>query len=370
MMIMTYVRLIGNQQPSPYRYGDFIEYWASGQLLAHHANPYDAVEVLRLQRAAGALIDHPRISLSPPVILLFTLPLGYVSAPLGQIGWIAAQLAALSLSLWLLWRMHGRPRTKWHLLGYVFGPAVTSQMAGQLGNFLLLCIVLFLYLHREHPFWAGVALMPFALKPHLLLPFGLALVLWVAFRRCFPMIAGFLLALAVALAVPLSVNPQLWTEYRSAMQQVHLPDMPIPALSVAIRLLLNRHAVWIQFTPEVLACLWALVYFWRRRDRWDWNRDGLLLLLVGVVCTPYGFNSDEAILIPAVLAGLYGALDRGRSVLPLLLLGGLALGEAVAKVPMGSFWYVWTAPAWLGWYLYALHGDSGKAMQSAVEGKT
>jgi hypothetical protein len=173
----------------------------------------------------------------------------------------------------------------------------------------------------------------------------------------------------VALAVPLSVNPQLWTEYRSAMQQVHLPDMPIPALSVAIRLLLNRHAVWIQFTPEVLACLWALVYFWRRRDRWDWNRDGLLLLLVGVVCTPYGFNSDEAILIPAVLAGLYGALDRGRSVLPLLLLGGLALGEAVAKVPMGSFWYVWTAPAWLGWYLYALHGDSGKAMQPAVEGK-
>jgi hypothetical protein len=294
-----------------------------------------------------------------------------VSAPAGQILWIAAQLAALSLSLWLLWKMHGRPRTKWHLLGYLFGPAVVSQMAGQLGNFLLLCIVLFLYLHRKHPFWAGVALMPFALKPHLVLPFALALVLWVGLRRCFPLVAGFLVALAVALAVPLWLNPQLWTEYRITMQQIHVLDMPIPTLSVGIRLLLHRSAVWIQFVPEASASIWALVYFWRRRNSWEWNRDGLLLLLVGAVCTPYGFNSDEAILIPAVLAGLYRVLAEGRSAILLWLLGGAALVEAVAKVPLGSFWYVWTAPAWLAWYLYATRNGAriDAAMESAVKMK-
>ena len=31
---------------------DFIEYWAAGQQLAQHANPYDPKAVLRIQRAA------------------------------------------------------------------------------------------------------------------------------------------------------------------------------------------------------------------------------------------------------------------------------------------------------------------------------
>jgi len=369
-MILTYVRLIGNGQGSPNRYGDFIEYWAAGQLITHHANPYDSAEILRLQRAAGELITEPRISFSPPILLFFVLPLGYVSAPAGQIGWIVAQVMALGLSLWLLWRMHGRPRNKWHLLGLVFGPAVTSQMAGQIGDFLLLSVVLFLCLHRERPFWAGAALMPFALKPHLLLPFGLALVLWMALRRCMPMLGGFLLALAVALAVPLFLDPQLWMQYRATMHQVQVADMPVPTLSVGFRLLVAKQAVWVEFLPEACACVWAVVYFWRRRHAWDWNRDGLLLLLVGAVATPYGFNSDEAIVIPAVLAGLYRVLEERRSALPLLVLGGAALIEAaVAKVPMGTFYYVWTAPAWLGWYIYAFRGwgSRGAAMRPAVE---
>jgi len=369
-MFLMYVRLIGNGQNSPNRYGDFIEYWAAGQLITHRANPYDPAEILRLQRAAGEMVEQPRISFSPPILLFFVLPLGYVSAPLGQIGWIVAQFVALSLAIWLLWRMHGRPRNKWHLLGLVFGPAVISQMSGQIGNFLLLSVVLFLYLHRERPFSAGMALIPFALKPHLLLPFGLALIVWMALRRSFPMLGGFLLALAVALAVPLWFDPLLWMQYRGTMHQFDVLSMPIPTLSVGLRLLLDKHAAWVQFVPEACACAWALFYFWRRRCEWDWQRDGLLLLLVGAVATPYGFNSDEAILLPAVLAGLYRVLDERRSALPLLVLGGAALIEAaVAKVPMGSFYYVWTAPAWLAWYIYAFRGrrPSAPAMQPAVE---
>ena len=369
-MFLMYVRLIGNGQNSPNRYGDFIEYWAAGQLMTHHANPYDPSEILRLQRAAGEMIEQPRVSFSPPILLFFVLPLGYVRAPVGQIGWMIAQVMALSLALWLLWRMHGRPKSKWHLLGLVFAPAVTSQMAGQIGDFLLLSVVLFLYLHRERPFWAGVALIPFALKSHLLLPFCLALIVWLALRRSFPMLGGFLLALAVALAVPLCFDPLIWTQYRSTMHQFDVLSMPIPTLSVGFRLLVDKHAAWVQFVPEACACAWALFYFWRRRSQWDWNRDGLLLLLVGAVATPYGFNSDEAIVLPAVLAGLYRVLDERRSAVPLLLLGGAALIEgAVAKVPLGSFYYVWTAPAWLAWYIYAFRGrrPGPAAMQPAME---
>ena len=36
---------------------DFIAYWAAGQQLAHHANPYDSTEVLRIEHAAGYIGD-------------------------------------------------------------------------------------------------------------------------------------------------------------------------------------------------------------------------------------------------------------------------------------------------------------------------
>jgi hypothetical protein len=33
--------------------------------------------------------------------------------------------------------------------------------------------------------------------------------------------------------------------------------------------------------------------------------------------------------------------------------------EVFAKIPMASAYYLWTAPAWLGWYLYATGDKRG-----------
>ena len=36
---------------------DFIEYWAAAQQLVHHQNPYEAADILRIERGAG--MDDP-----------------------------------------------------------------------------------------------------------------------------------------------------------------------------------------------------------------------------------------------------------------------------------------------------------------------
>jgi hypothetical protein len=90
---------------------------------------------------------------------------------------------------------------------------------------------------------------------------------------------------------------------------------------------------------------------------------GMLLLLVSVSCAPYAWFFDEAVLLPAVLAGLYRAVDSGRSLLPLGLIAGIALIEIYGNVQITSLFYVWTAPAWLGWYIYA----NGKRSTPAIE---
>jgi hypothetical protein len=109
-----------------------------------------------------------------------------------------------------------------------------------------------------------------------------------------------------------------------------------------------------------VGCVWAIWYFWTRRSRWSWTNQGLLLLLVSAACTPYAWFSDEAILLPAVLAGLYRVVDSGRSLLPLGVIGGAALVEVLAAVKMTSPFYLWTTPAWLAWYLYAIRSTTAE----------
>ncbi len=344
---------------------DYIQYWAIGQQLAHSANPYDVPALVQLEHKAGLGASQPRISLSPPTVLWPVLPLGWLSPRVGFIAWSLLQLGCLSVANWLLWRLNGRPDSLVHLFGYAFAPALVSLMAGQLSIFLLLGVVLFLSLYRTRPFLAGAALLPCALKPHLLLLFALVLLIWVVYRRMFSVLYGFAGALLLSCVIMLCLDAHAWQQYFYMMHHTRILQVFIPTYGEALRFIVDRNAVWLQFIPAVVGSLWAIWYFWTRRDRWDWMDQGLVLLFASDVCSPYGFFTDECILLPFVLAALYRALETGRSWLPLVLIDAAAIIEVYAQVDINWPWYLWTTPAWLGWYLYA-HHESAKAERSAV----
>ena len=58
-------------------------------------------------------------------------------------------------------------------------------------------------------------------------------------------------------------------------------------------------------------------------------------------------------LLPAVLVGLYRAMEARRSFLPLVAIAGIAMVQFLFSVSLTSPYYLWTTPAWLAWYLYA-----------------
>jgi hypothetical protein len=91
-----------------------------------------------------------------------------------------------------------------------------------------------------------------------------------------------------------------------------------------------------------------------------------LLLLVSAACTPYAWFSDEAVLLPAVMFGVYRALDSGRSLLPIGVFAGVALIEVLSVVKMTSPFYLWTVPAWFAWYLYATGAKRTQAVPIPV----
>jgi len=334
---------------------DFISYWAAGHLLVHGQNPYDLQAVHALEIAAGRNPGEPVLVMrNPPVAFFMALPFAWRGPKAGVIVWMFFLLGALGLASRLIWQINGRPDTLLNYFGFGFASSLACLMAGQCGILLLLGIALFLFLLRERPFLAGAALLLCAIKPHFFAPFGIALLIWCATtRKGYRIVAGVCVALMVSCALAFAMDQHAWGQYSEMMRTGGALNEVGPRLSAQLRLLIDPRAVWIQFAPEAAACVWTVWYFWTRRQSWDWMDHGLVLLLVGAMCAPYGFVYDEAMLLPAILAGAYRCMESRRPVWPLAVLAVAELLELGMGATIVSPYYLWTTPAWLCWYLYA-----------------
>jgi hypothetical protein len=335
---------------------DYIFFWATGQQMAHHANPYDPVATAQLERAAGLSLNlNPGLMRNPPWALPLVYPLGFLSLRVGWVLWALLLLSCLVVSVHLLWIIYGRPGNRRILLGYSFGPALLCLIFGQTSLFALLGLVLFLRLHRTRPFLAGISLWLCALKPQLFLPFGVVLVAWVLISRCYKLLAGAAVAMAASCAITFALDPSAWTQYSQMARSSGIENEYIPCLSYLLRAWLSPHSVWLQYLPAALGCAWALAYFWPRRHAWDWMKHGSPLMLVSILVAPYSWIYDQGLVIPALLRGVF--LTR-----PQYLLIALAFLSALVEIALFRsmlhpndlvYWTYWTVPAWLVWYLVA-----------------
>jgi hypothetical protein len=346
--------------PGPLSSGrDFVLFWATGQQLAHHANPYDGDAITRIEHAAGfPSVDKVFFMRNPPWALPIAFPLGFLSYRVASILWSLLLLASLVVSVHMLWVMHGRPRNLRYMLGYTFGPAIICLINGQISLFALLGLVLFLRLHRTRPFLAGVSLWLCVLKPHLFVAFGVVLIAWIFISRSYRILAGAAIAVAASSAITFRLDPTAWEQYSEMVRTYRMQRDNMPCLSFYLRHWLSPQTIWVQYVPIALACVWALGYYWSRRNQWDWMKHGSPLMLVSILAAPYVWLYDHVVVIPALLRGVY--LTQSRNMLVVLaLLSALVecalFGNAVKPAAL-YLWTPWTAPAWLAWYLIACKG--------------
>ena len=212
----------------------------------------------------------------------------------------------------------------------------------------MLALLLFLAAYRKHPFVAGACLVPLALKPHIFLPFGCVLVVWIVLERRWKIVVGLAAGMALSLGLSVWIDPHCWQQYREMMAHSGAIDLPLPCLSSYLRRLLNAPPA-VQFIPSAAGCLIAIGYFLKKRKSWSWEQDGVLLLALGPVTAPYSWVMDECVAAPALLSRLV----RCRGSWPLLgalgLFNAVAIVEGIRNVPLQSAGYLWTAPAWLLW---------------------
>ena len=332
---------------------DFVEYWAAGQQLVHHANPYDGVAIRALELSIGFPPTAPTLYLgNPPTALWLVMPLGFVSPTVGEWLWEIVLLLCLIFSVHTIRGMLGSQQSRLYLLLFAFAPVMTCLLAGQIALFLLLGLVLFLRLHPRHPFLAGAALWLCLLKPHLFLPFGIVLIAWILFTRNYKVVAGTASALVLSSLTATALEPGIWSHYRAMMHEQRIDQLDLPSISVLLRQQMYPHSFWVQCLPALAGCIWGLFYFFGNRNEWSWLKHGSLLMLVSVVAAPYSWFMDQTILIPSLLYGLY--TTRSRSLVAVLaLLSALLETIALQGAGLYSRWYLWSAPIWLAWFVIA-----------------
>ena len=117
---------------------DFVAFWATGQLLAHHANPYDAAALLQLERAAGFPSHYDVMyMLNPPWNLPLVYPLGFLNASNASILWSLIEVGCFAGSvdgaLQAVRVVNARvPRAGSSRVGDVIADAVTTRIRGRL----------------------------------------------------------------------------------------------------------------------------------------------------------------------------------------------------------------------------------------------
>ena len=83
-------------------------------------------------------------------------------------------------------------------------------------------------------------------------------------------------------------------------------------------------------------------------------------MVVSILTTPYGWLTDEVVLLPAILFAamcIFGQRKKTPVTTKIVLgifgfLNWLMLMLVAAKIPLQSGIYFWSSLLWLGWYFY------------------
>ncbi|MGA3033024.1 MAG: glycosyltransferase family 87 protein [Terracidiphilus sp.] len=329
---------------------DYIVYWATGQQLVHHQNPYDPAALNQIERDAGFKGGTSYYMRNTPWTLPLAFPLGYFGSRAAALPWSLMMLALLVVSVRMLSKTLGKPGRPIEWLGYCFPPALFCVILGQTSVILLFGLVLFLRFYKLRPFAAGAALWLCSFKPHLFLPFALIILIWILVSRSYRILAGAVTAMAIDAAITALVDPSAWSQYIHYMRTSTITREFTPYFGDVLRDTVNPRAEWLAFVPAILGCIWAIFYFWPRRRTWDWLDDGGMLLLVSLLVAPFGWIFDQSVALPAVLVG--AARTRSKWLLSFLALIYIAIEIQVNRFDLHSATYLWVAPAWLAWFLF------------------
>lgn len=306
---------------------------------------------------------------NPPWAIPFVLPLGFFEYPTAFGVWTVTTLILIAGCGRVLWGVFATvPSLLPAVLTLVFGPTFCLLLMGQLDALTLAGLTLFLWAIRQNRhFLAGTSLLLVSIKPHIVLLFLFAVVLWAVRTRGWTVLAGAGLAVTVSTILVVLINHNVLSQYLQCVRSFTSYKDTDPNISGLIYEFSGRRSL--ALIPEIVGIVWLGFYFWRRRDDWDWNREGLLCILVSVLCSYYSFPYDEVVVLPAVLLCAATGIRTRLFVLFALINFGyyLYLSNTAGGWGFGSLFLSWTGTAWLIAYLVSRPRTIEESIPTIIE---
>ena len=292
-----------------------------------HLYDLDAQRKVQLEVTGGAVLATPGIHgilpfLAPAYVALVAVPFAALGTELGGRLWVLFGLACLALGTWLA----ARPRPPSAALpGFAGVPTALVLLNAQLDGLVALGLGAAIALWSR-PFLAGLVLGLTLVKPQLVLPAGLALIL----ARRWQVLAGWAVA-GAALWVSFAVLDPRWVmEWLGPVGGTVAPisrEIDMPHLGVFLPQAVQTYGLALISLLTGLVVIWLA---WRRRA--EVPVAASILVAGGVLASPHALPADLVLVSLALV--MWGRASPWDWVI--LSVGSLVAAVAPAPVPVAA----------------------------------
>lgn len=190
---------------------DYIEYYSAFKLFISEKNPYDALELLKIQQSLGRDAPKPLMMWNPPWLLLLMAPVLFFPFVLSNLAWLVTNvvLVVLALHLYCIADDRRLPENKALLFSaiFIFFPFVNCLLMGQIACLLtLLLSILYYGLKKGNDLLVGVSWFFLSVKPHLFIFLSVYLFIIVLKSGRFRILLYVFLSLFAGLLITTFVN--------------------------------------------------------------------------------------------------------------------------------------------------------------------
>ena len=233
--------------------------------------------------------------LAPAWVALAAVPFESVGTDIGGRLWILFGLLFLAGGIWLATRERGPTAI---LPAFAGVPTALVMLNAQLDGIVALGLGAALALLSRRPYLAGLALGLALMKPQLVLPLGVALIV----ARRWKVLAGWAAAGAVLWASTAALNPRWVLDWLAQIRSTVAPvsrEVDLPHLGVLLP------SAWQTFALALLtAVAIALVVLLARKQRNDFPACAAVVIAGGVLAAPHALPAD--LVLVAVAMAVWG----------------------------------------------------------------
>ncbi len=338
---------------------DFRSSWSAARLLSQGENPYDSHALLVYEKASGWTQPEAVIPWNPPWALSIILPFALLPFAYARWLWVAINGLLILLLGDFWWRSYGgspRHRMISWLASLWFFPCIVALYFGQMSLPVLAGVTGMVWsLRRSKEKWLGFFTLLASLKPHLLVPMWLLLILWIIRKERWRIFLGAASGIALAGIIAACFRPAIYSDYIHGVTSVHAPTIwATPTIGTVFRIVFPKIHTWMVFLPTLCGVLLSLILWrkWRKTFAWEHHLDFILLL--SLTTAGYVWIFDWAILLPVVIRILVwlqlNPIRQWPAITGLIcVMGFFVWVQARGLFPLGAVWFPWGLAIVYGW---------------------